>query len=74
MDKEYVFKTIAKLDLTIKELDFFINHAIELKNRLKDHSYEDYTAEYYQEIKDRDKFLKEEIQVLFDQFKKDMEV
>ena len=74
MNKEYVYKTIAKLDLTIKELEFFMNHAIGLKNRLNDHSYTNYTAEYYQEIKDRDKFLKEEIETYFKLFKKDMEV
>ena len=75
MNKEYVYKTIAKLDLTIKELEFFINHAIDLKSRLKDHSNIDYTLnEEYEEIKNRDKFLKEEIEVFFEAFKKDTEV
>lgn len=74
MDKKYVFKTVAKLNLIIKELDFFMNQAVELRSRLVDHSYKDYTEEWYQEIIDRDKFLKEEIETYFELFKKDMEV
>lgn len=70
MDKIYVFKTVAKLNLIIKELDFYINQAVELRNRLVDHSYKDYTEKKYQEIIDRDKFLKEEIETYLELFKR----
>ena len=70
MDKIYVFKTVAKLNLIIKELDFYINQAVELRNRLVDHSYKDYIEEKYQEIIDRDKFLKEEIETYLELFKR----